>query len=274
MNRLTDTSPEARRILDEIHRAMPAWRKWDLLSDLYRYGRELHAAGVRLRKPDATPAEIRDDWIATHVGDIPRRPAWEEDRVDGPIEFRRVVREVIAALNLLGIDYALGGSLASSIHGINRNTADADLTVEPFPGQEAQFVGGFGPDYYVNVEAVRQAVRERATFNIIDTMTGFKVDVFVRKDRPFESSLMRRRVPMASPDASGPPIDVVSPEDIILLKLEWYRLGGETSDRQWSDVQNVLRVQAGRLDEGYLDHWAGELGVADLLARARGELAE
>jgi hypothetical protein len=66
-------------------------------------------------------------------------------------------------------------------------------------------------------------------------------------------------------------VEVVSPEDVILLKLEWFRLGGEMSDRQWGDILGVLRVQAGQLDADYLDHWAAELGVLDLLGKARDE---
>jgi hypothetical protein len=66
---------------------------------------------------------------------------------------------------------------------------------------------------------------------------------------------------------------LVSPEDIILLKLEWYRLGGGTSERQWQDILGVLQVQAGRLDQAYLDHWSADLGIADLLQRARQESA-
>lgn len=273
MRRLCDTSPEAQRILDEIQRAMPAWRKWELLSDLYRFGRDLHAAGVRHRNPDASPVEIREDWIATHIGEVPRQSARKEERVDQPIEIGQVVRQVVAVLDRLGIAYALGGSLASSIHGINRNTADADLSAEPFPGREAQLAGCFGLDWYVSLEAIRQAVRARSSFNIIHLPSGFKVDVFVRRDRPFDLSLMRRRISITPPDASEPPIAVVSAEDIILLKLEWFRLGGEISDRQWSDILGVMRVQAGRLDESYLDHWAEELAVADLLVRARGDLS-
>ena len=189
----------------------------------------------------------------------------------GTIDPAETIREVIAALDALGIAYALGGSMASSIHGIARFTLDADLTAEPFPGKEEHFAHRFGPDYYLSVDAIRQANANRSSFNIINTNLGFKVDIFIRKERPFEQSLMSRRVRYTPPDAPGSTIQIVSAEDIILLKLEWFRLGGEVSDRQWTDIQNVLKVQAGRLDDAYLDHWAADLGVGDLLRRARDE---
>jgi hypothetical protein len=269
MRPLSDTSPEADRILAGAYRAMSTARKWHLLGDLYRMGRSLHAAGVRLRVPEATSAEIRDDWITAQVGDVPHRSAVEDSGMDQPTDNLRILHEVLAVFDSLGIDYALGGSLASGIHGITRYTSDADVSVEPFDGLEGQFASSFGPDYYVSVEAIRQALRSRSTFNIINTSVGFKVDVFVRKDRPFDRSLMERRLSATMPDAPDRPITIVTAEDSILLKLEWYRLGGEISERQWLDVLGIMRVQGDRLDQGYLDHWVVELGVADLLADAR-----
>jgi hypothetical protein len=274
MKRLSDTSPEAQRVFDDVYRRMSPGRKWELLNQMFRFGRALHEAGYRLRKPDATPTDVRDDWVVSRWGQVPRRPLREEDLVEIPTEMHRVVREVIGAFETLGIDYAVGGSLASSLHGINRNTADADISVEPFPGKESQLVSRFGPDYYVSRDAVQQAVRDRSTFNIINTVAGFKVDVFVRKDRPFELSVMQRRSRVTLPQAPDEPIDVVSPEDIVLLKLEWYRLGGEVADQQWADIGNVLRVRAASLDRAYLEHWAEEIGVKDLLDRALDELDE
>lgn len=269
---LSDTSPEAERVLAAAYRAMSPARKWALLGDMYRYGRRLHADGVRIRRPGATEAEVRGEWMAAHLGTLPPRPTREEsDIMDQPIENQGVVQHVIAAFDALGIAYALGGSLASSIHGYTRLTTDADITAEPFPGKEDQLASQFGPDYYVSPEAIRQANRDRSTFNIINTSIGFKVDVFIRKDRPFERSLMDRRIQFTSADAPDRPVSVVSAEDIILLKLEWYRLGGEISERQWSDVLGVLRTQADRLDGAYLDQWASSLGVADLMEQARRE---
>ena len=61
-------------------------------------------------------------------------------------------------------------------------------------------------------------------------------------------------------------------EDSVLLKLEWFRIGNEVSDRQWTDIINVMRTQGDALDRAYLDRWSAEIGVKDLLDRARGEV--
>jgi hypothetical protein len=180
-----------------------------------------------------------------------------------------VLQEVVAVLDRLGISYAVGGSWASSLFGKPRLTHDADLTVEPFWGKEAAFCASFGENYYVSLPMIQDALHHRSSFNLIHWSSGFKVDLFVRKDRPFDVSAMARRRPHSL--AEGLSLILVSPEDVILLKLEWYRLGGETSERQLEDVRGILQVQAGKLDRAYLDHWAADLGVSDLLQRARQE---
>lgn len=271
MTRLSDTTPEAERVLAEAFRAMSPGRKWGILAREYRCARSLHEAGYRRRNPGATDLDIRRDWVRMMVGPTPGGGDGGRT-LNGDDENFEVLREVVATFDRLGVAYVLGGSYASGLHGTPRQTRDADLSVDPFPGREAEFVAGFGPDYYVSEDAVERANRERSSFNVIQTAVGFKVDVFVRKDRPFEQSLMERRQPVPFPGMGERPIQVVTPEDVVLLKLEWYRLGQETSDRQWSDVLGVLRVQGDRIDGAYLDRWAAELGVGDLLERARGEV--
>ncbi len=268
---LSDTSPEAERVMAESYRRMTRSRKWALLGDLYRYGRQLHAAGVRSRRPEANPGDIRADWATIHLGKAFESGMEQEMVLEQPIENQAVVREVIAAFDALGIAYAIGGSLASSIHGYTRLTTDADITAEPFPGKESQLVSRFGSDYYVSLPAVKQAVQDRSTFNIINVSVGFKVDVFVRKDRGFEISMMRRRTSFSEGSSTDQTLYVITAEDVILMKLEWYRMGGEISDRQWTDVLGVLKTQKGTLDDHYLNHWAADLGVTDLLEQARSD---
>lgn len=194
-------------------------------------------------------------------------------RIDQAAPNLEVLREVAGVFEQMGIPYALGGAMASSLHGIARFTQDADVTADPFPGREAEFVSRFGPEYYVSLAAVQEAVRGRSSFNIIHTTRGFKVDIFVRKDEPFERSALARRVPVELPDRPGQPLFLHAAEDVVLFKLRWYRLGGESSGQQWADVLGVLRVQGDRLDRGYLGKWAADLGVADLYERAAREAA-
>jgi hypothetical protein len=116
---------------------------------------------------------------------------------------------------------------------------------------------------------IAEAIQNRSSFNLIHLATMFKVDIFVNKDRPFDRSQFARRV--LQQFSADPPRSayIASPEDTILSKLVWYRMGDEVSDRQWRDILNVLAAQQGRLDNDYLAHWAGQLGVADLLERGR-----
>ena len=271
MPQLTDTSVEADRVWTEVFRAMSPGRKWLILADTFRTAKLLHAAGCRQRIPHATAADIHRDWLLVQYGFT--GPVKAEPIMDPAIQNVQVLREVLAVFDQLGIPYALGGSMASSVHGIARYTRDADLCVEPFPGKEAELAASFGPDYYLSLPAVQQAVRDRSTFNIINSREGFKVDVFVRPDQPFEEKAMARRSPSSLPDRPAEPITLFTPEDVILFKLRWFRLGNEASGQQWSDILGVMKVQVGRLDEGYLDHWAADLQVSDLLLRARRESA-
>jgi hypothetical protein len=268
MNLLTDTSPEAEQVLIDVYRRMPLGQKWLMLGKSFQDAKILHAAGVRFRHRKASSKEIHSKWLELHFGSTPlpmdRRPV-----MNPATENLRVFREVVAVLNSLDIPYALGGSMASSVFGVDRYTRDADITVDPFPGKESQLAGSFGPDYYVSLSAVQEAVRNRSSFNIINTSAGFKVDVFVRSNEEFEKSAMARRVSLELPDLPSQPLFFHSPEDVILFKLGWYRKGNEISDQQWADVLGVLKVQGNQLDFDYLERWAKHLGIDDLLARAR-----
>jgi hypothetical protein len=118
---------------------------------------------------------------------------------------------------------------------------------------------------------IKNAIRARSSFNLIHLPTSYKIDVFLPSARPFERSVRERVVRSRLPAIEDREVPIVSAEDIILNKLEWYRQGGEVSERQLSDVLGVMKVQAGSLDDAYLRRWAAQLGVSDLLERARRE---
>jgi len=183
-------------------------------------------------------------------------------------EATRITLLVTRTLEQIGIPYAVGGSLASSLHGVMRSTLDvdivADMTLEHIP----PLVAALSKEFYADDEMMRDAIEHHSSFNLIHYETAFKVDIFIRKARPFDQMQLERRetsIIATDPEQS---VYVVSPEDIILAKLEWYRLGGEVSDRQWRDILGVLKTRAGELDLSYLRKWANELNVSDLLERA------
>jgi hypothetical protein len=174
---------------------------------------------------------------------------------------------VVDALETLGVSYLIGGSLASAIHGVLRATLDADLVADLRLEHAEPLARTLGDAFYVDTEAIREAIHHQSSFNVIHLETMFKVDVFVLKGRPFDQTQFERRIAQVVTTEPERTAYVASAEDTILTKLEWYRLGGEVSERQWNDVIGVLKVQRDRLDYGYLRRWAVEIGVGNLLER-------
>ncbi len=179
-----------------------------------------------------------------------------------------VTLQVIDALEAIGVPYLIGGSLASAVYGVARSTLDADLVADLYPEHAEPLARALEGAFYVDVESIRDAIAQRRSFSVVHLETIFRVDIFVPQERAFDRiQLERRRAQEVSTD---PPRTayVASAEDTILAKLEWYRMGGESSERQWSDVLGVLKAQGERLDLSYLRHWAAELRINDLLEQA------
>lgn len=174
---------------------------------------------------------------------------------------------VVEALEQLEVPYHIGGSVASSLNGIPRLTIDIDLVTNLKLEHVQPLVRLLEAEYYIDEDAVRDAVKRRSSFNVIHLESILKIDVFVAKSRVFDQEEFRR-VRLKTLEGSGRPFYVASPEGTILNKLEWYRMGGEVSDRQWNDILGVLKVQGTNLDMAYLQRWAAALKVSDLLERA------
>ena len=169
---------------------------------------------------------------------------------------------LIEKLDQQGIPYMLSGSYSSSLHGRPRATNDADIIIAPSEEQLIAFVKSLGDDYYVNPDAARDAFKNNSMFNVIDIRNSFKADFIIRKDRPFSKEEFQRRRKSNIMDLD---IWVVSPEDVILSKLEW--AGNTQSDRQFHDALGVAVVQWEQLDKDYLHKWAEKLNIQSSLKR-------
>jgi hypothetical protein len=185
--------------------------------------------------------------------------------VAGPLD---IALAVGGALEALHVAYSVGGSVASALSGEPRTTLDVDVVVALSDADVDGLADALEREFYVDREAVRRAVRQHASVNIIHQTSGIKVDLFIAGNGPLDHQQLRRRRRVEI--AAGRPghLFVHTPEDILLQKLLWYRLGGEVSDRQWRDVLGIMLVQGQALDLTYVRESAHELGIADLLDRA------
>ncbi len=185
-----------------------------------------------------------------------------------PPDIIAVTSKVVNVFEKLDIAYHIGGSLASSAFGIARATLDVDIVAEIKPEQASNISELLKEEFYVDADRIIDAIQHRSSFNLIHLETMFKVDIFILKDRPFDRQAFLRRFQKAVSEDESQKIFFATPEDIIINKLEWYKAGGEISDRQWSDVLGVLKVQGVMLDMSYLKRWSEELSIANLLKKA------
>ena len=180
----------------------------------------------------------------------------------------RAIMAAVHALDTCGIAYFIGGSVASGIYGLYRATADVDIVARIAQEDVERLSSSLDERFYADVEMMREAITTRSSFNILDVQTGYKIDVFIDAGDRYASSQFERRA-RTKVSSAGDAVYVASAEDMILAKLRWFDAGNRVSERHWSDVIGMLRVQGGNLDYAYLQRWARSLGIAALLTAAQ-----
>ena len=179
------------------------------------------------------------------------------------------IEPIIKAFEHLGILYYIGGSIASSAYGIARATLDVDMVSDLKLNHVHSMVEMLQLDYYIDEEMISNAIKKGSSFNVIHLETMIKVDIFLKKNRPYsEEEFKRKRKETLDEEKGSAEFYLASCEDVILNKLEWFHLGGDISERQWNDVLGVIKVQGDLLDKRYLLSWAGVIGVSELLENA------
>lgn len=260
-----------------ILRTLSAARKLELARDMNRMADRLALAGIQRRRPDAGSQERgyrlalqrltleQYEHGAALLKGLPLMPT--------PVDPLALALRVGATLDVHAIPYVIVGSVAAVVHGEYRTTRDIDVVLNLAPADARALVDALREDFtflpsditdaLVRLPEARADAAQRANFCAYDKVTGFQIDVYLSSGRPFEVAQFQRVQFVEIPGDDGGTLRVASAEDTVLAKLEWYKLA--PSDRQWRDVQAILRVQDDALDVTYLRQWADELGVAELL---------
>jgi hypothetical protein len=182
------------------------------------------------------------------------------------------IEHVTKLFEKIGIQYFIGGSIASSMLGLSRTTMDVDIISTVTSNKVDELYTELKDKYYIDKEMIYDAIKNHSSFNIIHIESMFKIDVFILKERDYDKqSFLRKKIDSIKEGEKYLNIYISSPEDIILNKLEWFRTGGEISERQWNDIKGVIKVQDKNLDLNYLEKWSKELKVNDLLEKALNE---
>ena len=171
------------------------------------------------------------------------------------------------ALEKCEVRYAIGGSWASTAFGEPRFTNDVDILADFTPHTLDRFLHELPPIFFADAEEAQKALRLGRPFNVIYMPTAFKFDLFPARAFPLGIQELDRAVFLADNGLSEDPAPFVTPEDILLAKLHWFRAGGEVSDVQWRDIQGIVRGRRETLDRVYLEQSASRLRVEGLLER-------
>lgn len=270
---LEDTHPKIKQMQIEGYRRMSARDKVRSMRDLSLFGARLTLADICRRYPNSTESEQNIFAAARWVDPELLRKATSHIYVKRKCfmlgDTEKVMEILARTFEHLGVEYLVGGSVASSVHGKPRLTHDvdfmADVRLEHVPG----LVAALEADFYVDGDMITDAIETQSSFNVLHLPTMVKGDVFLYQPTPWkQSEWERRRVVRIGTDEEAVEVLVASPEDMILQKLEWFRLGGGVSERQWNDVQGMLEGQSPTLEYDYMKYWAQELGLITLLEQA------
>lgn len=182
---------------------------------------------------------------------------------------RKLLAQIARVLDKTSIPYLVTGGMAVVAWGRPRYTADIDTVIELREENIeilAKALMKLGKAGYISTDAMKEALRMRSEFNFIDGNTGMKVDFWIARNDEFARSQFQRRI---AHDIYGTKVYFVSPEDLILSKLQWYKLS--SSDRHLEDIETVFAVSGDKLDREYLALWVQKLGVQDIYSQITGK---
>jgi hypothetical protein len=267
-----DTTPEVERLqVARIRSFSPARKFASVRSWTYTLtSANLHAMRSGTTEPNERAIAVR--FVTREYGRelatdfqtaVEQRPEWTIQEHD----LQGAMIPVIEVFECLGIRYYLSGSIACSVYGLPRGAQDIDVVADIQAEHLSPLVKHLQGAYTINAQALRDAIAQRNAFSLLHLSSLVKVDVMLPRGTPFDS-LVWQRAQQLSLIEGYQPIWIASPEDVVLMGLEWYRECGATADNQWNDLLGVVKVQDPTLDLTHLRHVAPTLNVSGLLEQA------
>lgn len=273
-----DTHPEAERVMIELIRRAPMSKRFQLVQSLTQsaFWATMHAWQERHREASEQEAAVHvlsysygPDLAKLVQAALERREGWHLQ----PIDLLAVMLPVRCTLEDLHLPYYLGGSIASSLHGMQQLAQDIDLVVDLGEQTLPSLFTVLRQHYLFNEGEARKAVRARTSFPLIHLDSLMKVDVVLPKLEAFDT-FMRQLIRCSTLDEHSPPIPLASATEMLLFKVQRYqrdersRTDGMQDDAEWNDILGMLKVQGPNLDLPLLEEWAGTLGMTDTWQRA------
>ena len=270
---LKDTSLDAENYQIKLLQACSIEKRLNLFFSLSNTVLELSQQAIRETKKDEILAIIKYQYSKTLEEEVKNyltnfTENYLKEKSMSKLDILSAIIPIIETFNKLDIKYHIGGSFASSAYGVLRATANIDLMADISSKDISEIINSLDNAYYLSEASIKTAISNQTSFNLIHLGSILKIDIFIPKSRDYDKEVMQRALSKKLEiDNNILTFYLKSAEDIILTKLEWYKLGGEVSERQISDVLGVLRVQVNNLDFVYLKKWAVELKIDDLLQR-------
>ena len=267
-----DTTPEVERLQVARIRSFSPARKFASVRSWTHTLTSANLHAMRSGAPEPDERDIAVRFVTREYGRslatdfqaaVEQRPEWTIQEHDLLV----AMVPVIEAFECLGIRYYVSGSIACSVYGLPRGAQDIDFRADIQLEHVCPLIDYLQAAYTINVQALCDAIAQRSAFSLLHLSSLVKVDVMLPRGTPFDS-LVSQRVQQRSLIEEYQPLWIASPEDVVLLGLEWYRECGATADDQWNDLLGVVKVQAPTLDLTYLRHVAPTLNVSGLLEQA------
>lgn len=178
--------------------------------------------------------------------------------------------KIAHCFNHLNIPYFVTGSIASIAYGESRFTNDIDIVADIKREHIPQLMKCFPEDeYYLSEESIKNAIYYRVQFNIIHPESGLKVDVVIKKMGEFDKTRFSRVNSFKMDDVA---VNFASPEDVILKKMEYYKMGG--SEKHLRDIMGMIKISSELINFEYVEAWVSKLHLTEIWETIKSRLKD